>query len=243
MGATKITKWAKFIKVDFEKNGYFYFIKGINQSNVNLNSCSIFPSDVSIDYFEDLCIKKKYLISVQFWSSLIIFSFFQLLDLVLTYRKRRDRKKEVDHDKKSIIKDMGSLRYILKLFFVPGVFILNNVNFESGCVKAGIDYLNIFILVSATYQVLPYAFAFIIIAIIVSTIQFYNNVCFDCFNQSLLKVLKFASLLGLTSVLMVSVYLYWLSFAGNLISKIDSIILFLIMLLNFINVQLFKLVH
>ena len=124
LGISGIKKWAKFIKVDFEKNGYYYFIKGINQSKVNLNSCSIFSSDESTDYFEDLCIKRKYLISLQFWSSIIILLFFQFLDLIVAYRKRRDRKIEVGQYKKSLIKDIGSLRYILKFFFIPGVFII-----------------------------------------------------------------------------------------------------------------------
>ena len=240
-GILSIIKWMKFKKIDFENNGYYVFIKGINQSNVNLNSCSVFLSN-SKYYFEELCIKNEFLISLQFWSSLVILFLFQLADLIIPIIEFRKGEIKVDGSKKSVINDIKSLKYLLKFLFVPGVFIINDVQFQTGCVKIVMDYYYILSVVYASYQVLPYTFAFIVAAIIMTIIQYFNENCLNFLNKKLVKFLKFVSLFSLTSVLLVSVFLWWLGFAGNALSRFDSAVLILIMFLNYINTQILKII-
>ena len=80
MGIIGINNWIKFWNTDYVNNGYYFFQKGINQTNVNLNHCSVFNVN-SLDKFQSLFIKNKSLITFQFWYSLIIMLFFQISDL------------------------------------------------------------------------------------------------------------------------------------------------------------------
>ena len=138
--------------------------------------------------------------------------------------------------------DIKSLKYLLKFLFVPGVFIINDVQFQTGCVKIVMDYYYILSVVYASYQVLPYTFAFIVAAIIMTIIQYFNENCLNFLNKKLVKFLKFVSLFSLTSVLLVSVFLWWLGFAGNALSVFYSAVLILIMFLNYINTQILKII-
>jgi hypothetical protein len=241
LGINSIIKWVKFTSVDYENNGYYFFVKGINQSKVNLNSCSLFISD-SRYYFDKLCIKNEFLISLQFWSSLIILFVFQLVDLIVPIIEFRRGEIKVDRSKQLFIKDIKSLKYLLKFLFIPGVFVINNFQFKTGCIKIEIDYFEVLRVIYVTYLVLPYTFAFVVVAIITMFIQYFNENCFSCFNEKLLRFLKFASLFSLTLVLLVSVFLWWISLAGSAISIIDSAFLVLIIIFDFINTQIYYLI-
>jgi hypothetical protein len=126
----------------------------------------------------------------------------------------------------------------MKFFFMPGTFILDNVVYESGCIR--ISFISIFTVIYATYEVLPYAFSFIIISIVIHFIIIVTT-CVDRKSDALC-FFKFLSLFGLTCVLLVSNFLWWLSFFGDVFSWINSTLLLVIVILSSIDDYLLKLI-
>jgi hypothetical protein len=121
---------------------------------------------------------------------------------------------------------------------MPGTFILDNVVYESGCIR--ISFISIFTVIYATYEVLPYAFSFIIISIVIHFIIIVTT-CVDRKSDALC-FFKFLSLFGLTCVLLVSNFLWWLSFFGDVFSWINSTLLLVIVILSSIDDYLLKLI-
>jgi hypothetical protein len=46
--------------------------------------------------------------------------------------------------------DLGGFRFLIKYFFMPGIFVLDNLTYESGCVR--INFKSLFHILSATYM-------------------------------------------------------------------------------------------
>ena len=120
LGIKGIVNWNKFSKSDFEKNGYYFFKKGVNQSTVNINSCTIFDSFQAIDYFQNIYIKNKYLVTLQFWFSLVILFIFQLIDLITASKKRKN-----DPKMEQILSflDLGGFRFLIKYFLCLNICV------------------------------------------------------------------------------------------------------------------------
>ncbi len=136
MGIIGVTNWIKFWKTDYVNNGYYFFQKGINQTNVNLNFCSVFNVN-SLDQFQSLFIKNKSLITFQFWYSLIILLTFQIIDLRkgLIILRRNEyysyfySENNESYSKKLLVRDLNIFKSSFKFAFIPGVYIIDNINF------------------------------------------------------------------------------------------------------------------
>ena len=117
------------------------------------------------------------------------------------------------------------------------MFITSNIKFDSGCVKIAneLDNINIFEIVNVAFTVLPFTFLFILVAIIIMIIEIYLKNCFGFLNKYLLKFLKIMICFSITSVLTVSAIIYWLGFAGDIISVINSSFLSLIIGLDIVS--------
>jgi hypothetical protein len=245
MGILGITKWASFSKTEYENNGYYYFKKGINQSNINLDKCTIFDID-SIEDFEVLFIKQKFLITLQFWSSLVILFIFQVIDLFEAYKKRNKNKSNDDKTvKKILFQELGIFRTLMKFLFVPGVFMLDNIDIYSPCVYISLP-INIIPALYASYKVFPYVSGLIALVFLTSLCENMSQMqcCCDCFenlNEKFIKFVKYSSLVIVSCLLLISVFLFWLGLAGSLISIIDSILLSIIMLIAYLSTRIQKL--